>query len=419
MCLLDYLGVTISGATLLRDKELKVINGTMSCDGCHVIGFSKNIPQTLAAMLNGVNAHVIELDDGHRKGAVHIGSTVFSALLAVAEQEPLSSEDFLIGSILGYEATIRLACAVQPGSKLRGYHATGTCGTLGAAMGIAAALHFTREQMNTTLAAAATSAAGILEMQEDDSDLKPYNAGRAAMDAVMAAMMGRTGLRGPKDPLGGKRGFLMVMTDDPHPEYLTNFNGGSFCIEQIYQKVYAACRHAHPAIEAALSLRDKTDIDEIDQIRVETYKLAVCGHDHTIIQSIGSAKMSIPYSVAVSLVTGSAGLDAFGETNIMSPKIRELTNKVIVSEDEKLTCLCPERRASVLTIKMTNGNVYTKRVDYPKGEPENPLSRKELEAKFQGLAMRGGLSKEECDEVINEVWKKNFDLKKIMNSVCK
>lgn len=399
--LLDYLSVTIAGRAYLRNRGM-----VCSCED-----------NLSAALCRGMAAHVMELDDGHRKGAVHVGGTVFSALLSIAERETISSSDFLMGAIIGYEATIRLACAIQPGNKLRGYHATGTCGTVGAALGIAAALHFNEEQTKTTLSAAVTSAAGVLEMQEDDSDLKPYNVGRAAMDAVAAANIGRMGLKGPEDPLGGKRGFLKVMTDTPHPEYLTDFNSDSLCIEQIYQKTYAACRHAHPAIEAALTLRNEIDIEQIEKIEVRAYKLAVSGHDHTEILGVGSAKMSIPFGVAVALQTGSAGLESYSQGTIANEKNLALTRKVSVTEDEGLTALCPEKRASILTIHMIDGTTHTKRIDYPKGEPENPLSKEELEEKFRGLAMYGGLTEAECDEVINEVWKEDFDLGKIMSMV--
>lgn len=393
-CLLDYLSVYIGGSP--------------SFD------FSSDIPSSLSM---GMASHILELDDGHRRGAVHVGATLFSALMAVVDKEKLNSQDFLRGAIVGYEATIRLACAVQPECKLKGYHATGTCGTVGAAMGIAAALHFDHEQMNTTLAAAVTSAAGVLEMQEDDSDLKPYNVGRAAMDAVAAAYIGRTGLKGPKDALGGKRGFLKVMTDDPHTEYLTDFNCDTLCIEQIYQKVYAACRHAHPAIEASLALRDSVKMEDIESVEVRAYKLAVAGHDHTEIESISSAKMSIPFSVAVALVTGEAGLNAFTDETICNPAILSLTKKVQVVVDEELTAQSPAKRASKVTIHTKSGS-FSNQVDYPKGEPENPLSQQELEDKFRGLAMYGGLTKEECDEVISEVWKEDFDIKKIISLCC-
>lgn len=371
-----------------------------------------------AALLNGMASHVLELDDGHRKGAVHVGAPVLSALLTVAAKEEMSGDDFLRGIICGYEATVRLACAIQPGNKLRGYHATGTCGTVGAAMGIAAALHYTKAQMNTTIAAAVAGAAGVLEMQEDESDLKPFNIGRAAMDAVLAAYIGRTGMKGPNDAIGGKRGFLKVMTDDAHIEYLTDFSRKYLCIEQIYQKVYAACRHAHPAIEAALNLRSQVDVDDIKSVEVGVYKLAVAGHDHTEIQGISSAKMSIPFGVAVALVTGDAGLEAYTEETVRDPRVLNLTKNVKVIEDSELTAQSPGKRASIVTIYTKKGE-FAKKVDYPKGEPENPLTKEELEDKFRGLAMYGGFTSAECDEIISEIWKDDFSLKKILNIVCK
>lgn len=416
-CLLDYLGVSLVGSAILLKKESKLFESLDSLEECRFLGSSFKVPAITAALFNGINAHVIELDDGHRRGAVHLGATIFPSLLSVAEAEHLSCSDIFLGTIVGYEATVRLACAIQPGNKLRGYHATGTCGTVGAALGIAAALHYTDAQMKTTLSAAVTSAAGVLEMQEDESELKPYNVGRAAMDAVAAAYIGRSGLQGPKDPLGGKRGFLKVMTDTPHPEFLTDFNSETLCIEQIYQKTYAACRHAHPAIEAALAMRNEVDIESIEKIEVRAYRLAVSGHDHTEILGVSSAKMSIPFGVAVALVTGSAGLTSYSEATISNETILALTRKVIVLEDEDLTRLCPEKRASILTIHLSDGRTLSNRVDYPKGEPENPLTQDEQEAKFRELANFGGLSKEACDEVINEVWKEDFDLYKILKIV--
>lgn len=418
-CLLDYCGVSLAGASLLKEKERQLIDGDVE-GSHHVIGHSHAASAKTAALTNGISAHVIELDDGHRIGMLHLGAPIISAMLSVAEKENLSSKDLLRGVIVGYEAAIRLACAVQPGCKLRGYHATGTCGTVGAAMGIAAALHFDFEQMKSALSAATTSAAGLLEMIEGDTELKPYNAGRAAMDGLTAAYIGMARFKSPEDALGGKRGFLKVMTDEPKMEYLTDFRGDKMMIETIYMKPYAACRHCHPSIEAALDIRkqERFDISGVQSIHVDTYKLAVAGHDHIDIKGVNSAKMSIPYSLAVALCTGKAGLDEFTDKFISDKDIQSITDKVTVSDVDEMTVLCPQKRVAEVTITTKNG-VFSKRVDYPKGEPENPLSQQELEDKFRGLAMYGGLSREECDEVINEVWKEDFDLKKIMKIVCK
>jgi 2-methylcitrate dehydratase PrpD len=419
-CLLDYFGVACSGASLFKEKVQQYIDSVEAIEGCQVIGFSKMVPESMAAMLNGVNAHVIELDDGHRIGMIHLGAPVISALLAVTERQKITSSDFIRGIIVGYEVAIRLACCVQPGCKLRGYHATGTCGTVGAAMGIAVALHFDEEQMKSTLSAAITSAAGVLEMIEGDTELKPYNAGRAAMDGVAAAYIGKARFKAPEDALGGKRGFLKVMTDEPKLEYITDFTGDKYMIEGIYMKPYAACRHCHPSIEAALNIRQQEgfDLSKVEKIQVDTYKLAVGGHDHTEIKGANSAKMSIPYSLSVALKTGKAGMDEFTEDYLNDSEVLSITSKVSVKDVDELTELCPQKRVAIVTVKTSNGD-YCERVDYPKGEPENPLSRKELEDKFRGLAMFGGLTQEECDEVLAEIWKEDFSINKIMNLVCK
>ena len=188
--LLDYFGVSIAGFHLLNEKESQILKSTSDCE-CHIIGTGDKSNMNIAALLNGISAHVIELDDGHRIGMLHLGAPVISALLAVYEKEKFSCHDFLKGIIIGYEVAIRLACCVQPDCKLKGYHATGTCGTVGAAMAIAAALHFDFEQMKSAFSAAITSAAGVLEMIEGDTEMKPYNAGRAAMDGLTAAYIGK------------------------------------------------------------------------------------------------------------------------------------------------------------------------------------------------------------------------------------
>lgn len=415
--LLDYLAVTVAGARIFRDKELAYLDAVGESGDCTIIGANRKASMQTAALMNGMSAHVIELDDGHRRGALHVGATVYSALLAVAEHECLSCEDLLYGAIIGYEATIRLACAVQPGNKLRGYHATGTCGTVGAAVGISAALGFDFEQMKSSLSAAVTSAAGVLEMQEDNADLKPLNVGRAAMDAIAAAYLGKVRFKAPLDAIGGKRGFLKVMTDDPHPEFITTFDKDApLAITQIYMKTYASCRHTHPAIEAALTLRKNLNsLSQIDHIVVETYKLAVAGHNHTEILGVSSGKMSMPFAVALALYKGSAEMKDFSEANVTDGNILALTRKVKVVENEVLSSLLPKKRASVLNIIMKDGTVLSHRVDYPKGEPENPLTAEELIQKFKSLSVTSGLTKENYNKVIELISQPTFKINSLID----
>lgn len=403
LCLLDYLSCLAGGKVCFQQKlNIPEIGGSIQID----------------ALKYGFYSHVLELDDGHRKGAVHVGGPVFSALIPVALRFGIKPNDFFNGVIAGYEATVRLSCAVQPGCRKRGYHASGICGTVGAAVGIATALKFGFEQMNTAISAAVAGAAGVLEMQEDGSDLKPYNVGRASMDAVVAAMMGKTGLKGPNDAIGGKRGFVSVMTDTPHLEQLTDFNSDTLAVEQVYRKEYAACRHAHPAIEAALRIKPQINISDIEKIEVLTYLQATEGHSYIEVPTVSAAKMSIPFSVAVALATGSADMKAFSFENVANEAILDLTRMVEVKEDVNLTALNPQKRAAIVVVHTKSGD-YSQRIDYPKGEPENPLSKEELENKFRNLALYGGLTSEECDAVIDEIWKEDFSLEKIMNLIGK
>lgn len=356
-------------------------------------------------MLNGINSHMAELDDGHRYGMLHLAAPVITALLAVAGDFCMDGRQFIKGTVMGYEAAIRIASAIQPGHKLKGYHATGTCGTIGAAVGIAMALNYSAEQLKAVVSAAVTDAAGVLEVIDDGSKLKPYNIGRAATAAVNAVYIGSVGFNGPDDILGGKRGLFKVMAQEVQLSYLTEGFGDKYAIELIYRKPYAACRHCHAAIEAAMNAvgNQKLSADEIESIQIETYGLAVHGHDHTEIRGTSSAKMSTPYSVAVALVSGKADFQQFGEEYLNNLEIQTVTKKVAVIESPELSALVPAKRGAIAIVK-TKTQVLTNRVDYPKGEPENPITREELENKYYSLAQAAGKERSYAKQVLAEIW---------------
>lgn len=403
-CLLDYLGVVVGGAKYLQRQHPGFFNSLVKDRGeCSVLGTAYKTTSINAALLNGFSAHVLELDDGHRKGMIHLGASVISAVLAVSEDEKLTSDEVLRGVIMGYEAAVRCACALQPGHKVRGYHVSGTCGTIGSAVGVAFACGYTKEQLKSTLACAVTSAAGVLEIQEQASELKPYNLGRAAMDGIAASQLGRLALQGPDDILGGKRGLLAVLTDTPTPSYLVDFNE-DYSIEGIYQKMYSACRHCHPAIEAAIAIKNDINLkpEQVDRVEVHTYKLAVGGHDHKDVKGISSAKLSTPYSVALAIVKGNAGFEDFNEANLQDSDVIGLTHKVSVVEDENLTAQSPAVRGARVVIRLKNGEEYEKEILYPKGEPENPISNEENRQKI--LRLMGNYSKNLSDSLFKDLW---------------
>ena len=244
-------------------------------------------------------------------------------------------------------------------------------------------------------------------MLADDSELKPYNVGRAVMDGLTAAYIGKVGYIPPVDILGGKRGFLNVLTDTQNLEFLEVFEESDKpCILGNFFKPYPACRHCHSTIDAALEIARKNDIpaDSIDRIKIGTYKLALTGHDHTVVNSSKSAMMSIPYGAVVALARKDAGLSQYNEKVVLSETIQQLLKKVQITEDVELTSLLPDIRGAKVEVE-AGGNSYSCRIDYSLGEPENPMDDTAIIEKFKDLSMFAGLTIEKVNDIVSKVYK--------------
>jgi 2-methylcitrate dehydratase PrpD len=414
-CLLDHLGVTIAGAFELKERYDQMLGTLKSAGSVPIIGTGRSADLLSAAWFNGMSAHQLELDDGHRYGMVHPGAPVISALLPLVHSERLTGEDLLRGIVVGYEAAIRIAIAVQPSMKHKGYHATGTCGTIGAALGAAVALRLDREQLLATLAAAATQSSGILEVIRDGSQLKPFNAGQAAMQGLVAVTMGRTGFTGPADVLGGKQGLLSVLSDAPKLEQLLQIGAPHAAIHGIYVKPYAACRHCHPPVEAALTIRNEHHVQsaEVSAVNVRTYGLAVHLHDHIQVQGSADAKMSTPYSVAAALVAGEVGMAQFTEEYLHHAELERIMRLVSVEEDPAMSAKVPHERGARVEISLRDGRSLSTEVKLPKGEPENPLAPQEFLEKFKGLARYAGHPVERVEAIFAAVMKVETDVEEL------
>lgn len=379
-CYSDYHAVVEAGAKKSAGKWHDLLQH-LPQGNAPLFGYRNTTDSKTAALINGFNAHCLELDDGQRFAMIHLGASIISAIDAASADFGMLEQDRNIGIVMGYEAACRIAIAMQPSHKRLGYHAAGTCGTVGSAVGSAFALGMNRARMKCVLTAAVAGAAGMLEIQEQNSELKPYNLGRAAMDGLTAAYMGFSGFETPDDMIGGEKGFFKLFSDQCDPAKMTapeNY----FEIDRIYVKPYASCRHSHSAVEAAITLSKGLDIGNIGQVVVETYQMAIKGHDHTDIRSSSSAKLSAPYAVAAALIYGKADLSVFEP---LDDRVAEMARKVRVVENPALTAECPEKRAAIVTVVMNDGSRSVCRVDYAKGDPENPMTAKELEDKARQL----------------------------------
>ena len=405
-CLLDGMASMIGGSSAMKDRIQSYLLLQPPCpEGATVVNLGRKASLQNAALCNALSLHAFDMDDGHRFSTVHLAATVIPAVLAVTEFYGLSMDDLLRGILIGYETGIRMGHCIQPAHRARGFHSTGTVGALDAAMGVAAALRFSREEFKAALSAAATSAAGLNEMMENISTLKPFNPGRACQDGITAALIAKAGFIGPYDALSGTFSFFRAMCETCDPTVLDLNVDPNFNILGCYHKPYAACRHTHAAIDGALGVL-KTyhpDPEEVEKIEVRMYGQGVKGHDYTDIPAPNAGKMSTPFCVGLALQYGSAGITAFTEENVQNETIMRLCRATTVEADPEMTAMVPKKRPAHVSVIMKDGTVYEKQVDYALGEPENPMSMEAFMEKFMDLSAYGGKSERAAGKIADAI----------------
>lgn len=167
-----------------------------------------------ASLINGVSAHSLDLDDGHRLAQIHPGACIIPAALSLSEAYRKTGKDFITSIIVGYQIAIKLGMILNPGHRERGFHSTGTCGTLGSAAAAAKIMDLTYEEVLNALGIAGTQAAGLLEADHSGSMSKHLHAGRAAQSGVLSALLAKKGFTGAHTILEGEEGILKTMGND-------------------------------------------------------------------------------------------------------------------------------------------------------------------------------------------------------------
>lgn len=386
LCLLDFLSAAVAGAVTSEARMLRkscVLNTTGVAT---IIGSTHQGTGSKAAFINGCSGHVLDIDDGHRYGMNHPGTSVIPASLALAEEEGVSGEALLSAIVAGYEIAVRFARAMQPSHRQRGHHATGTCGAIGAAAACSNILGLDPVKTANAIAIAATQTpASLLEYLIDGSNMKIIPPGRASEIGLTSARLADAGFNGPRTVFEGKKGFLRAFCDCWNEKALLGGLGKDPpSILGVYFKPYASCRYTHSAIDAALAIREKYCIrpEEIEAIEARVFAVAADGHSEVVpLTSIG-ATQSIPYSVSIALLRGDVGICRFWGTDLKAPEVLALSAKVRVLLDEDMEAMYPQKRATKLTIKIKDGPEYSHRVEMPHGDPENPMSKEEMIQKF-------------------------------------
>jgi len=410
--LLDYLSVAVRGS---REESARAVQRMIERTGAGgyatIIGTPIRTLPGFAALANGTASHGLEQDDTHGGGSIHLGATMYSAALALAEATPeTSSGAFLAAVVAGFEAAARIAMAVQPKEHYAlGFHPTQTCGVFGAAVTASKLLGLKAEQTLAATGIAGSMAAGSMEFLAEGSWTKRIHPGLAAQNGIQAAMLAAEGFTGPRRILEGRDGFLHGYSRNPVAERLTADLGMSFEILHTAVKPHACCRYMQGPIDAILEIVREHDVhpDQIRKIEVAVLEAGwgiVCEprEKKYHAESVVDAQFSMPFGAAVAVVCGAAGLDQFTLEQIRSPRVHNMMGKVILVKDVRIEQTFPREWPARAVIEVQSGEVHEKFVRYPKGDPENPLSWEELEAKFRSLA-GAVLSAERCDEIIRQI----------------
>ncbi|HYI86900.1 MAG TPA: MmgE/PrpD family protein [Burkholderiales bacterium] len=349
----------------------------------------------LKALIEGTAAHTVEVDDIFRDGIYHPGAPTIAAARALSEE--------LRPIIVGYEISTRIGAAMGK-AHYKHWHNTGTIGCFGAAAAAAEALKLDRKQFAHALATVTTFAAGLQQAFRMDSMSKPLHAGRAAEAGVTAALAAREGVTGSLDVMVG---FAAAMGDKPDWEKGLATLGKDFHITQMTFKNHACCGHTFAAIDGALELKKRMQVqaEDIEQIDVATYKagVEVAGYEKPATPAEG--RFSLKYVVATALTHGSVRLAAFESGRLNHPATKRIMERISVSVDPELEAAFPAKRQARVAMRARG-----KREEWLQptriGDPEAPLSDRMLEDKYFEL-VTPVLGEAKAREVLARLWQLN------------
>lgn len=406
LCFIDFLGVTLRGSK--TKSGIAVKNIISQCDQSTVINQGKSNALE-ASLANGVFAHSLDLDDGHRYAQVHPGACVIPAALALCQLQNKSGKEFINSIVIGYQVAITLGMIVNPQHRSMGFHTTGTCGTIGAAAAACKALDLNEYQTINALGLAGTQAAGLLESDHSGSMGKHLHAGKAAQSGVLSALLAREGFTGAESILEGDEGFLKAMVDVNFKTKI-KLDLNKFRILEVYFKIYPVCRHLHSSIDALLQIlhetNDKFDIEKISDISVKTYKIAA-EHDNYHPHTIEALKQSLPAVLAITFLNNNLKLDNLQ----LSQDIEKILSKIHIEHLKDFDNIYPDKRPSTVTINVQN-KLYERKIDLPYGEPENPINENDIIKKFHDL--NPNISIKNLVKIIKNL--ESYEMNKIMNS---
>lgn len=392
--LLDTVGACVAGTTSDVSRIAAGFAQSLGSTGnARIPGRRERFDILTAAWLGGAAAHGLEVDDGYRPGSVHPGCVVIPALLAVATEKETDGRALMTALAVGYEVSTRLAEAIHPASRDRGFHNTSVAGVFAAACAVGSLRGQDAETMEQAMGIAASSAAGLFAFLEGGGEIKRLHAGFAAREGLMAALLAERGMTGPRGVIEGPDGFLQAYAGRSAAATLAQglwprHNTAPLNVTRCYMKPYACCRHIHPGIDAVLDVMgaEAVQAEEIAEVHSATYGIAA-RHARGNWGDMASAQLSYQFCIATAMRHGKVTVEAFGADGRADPTTNAYCRLVSVSVDDQCQETYPSLRSARVGVVLRDGRRFERFVDEPSGSARHPLSDEAVVAKFMDLSM--------------------------------
>ena len=406
--LVDWFGSAVAGhaARSVASIARFALSQGPATGPCEVIGSATGTSPYAAAQANAAASHVAEQDDVHNGSVFHPATVVFPPALAVAQALGASGRELLTACVAGYEVGIRVGEFLGR-SHYRVFHTTGTAGTLAAAAAVGRLLGLDAAGMRHAFGSAGTQSAGLWEFLRTAADSKQLHTAHAAGAGLMAAYLAADGFTGAAQILEGPQGMAAGRSSDADPARLADGLGTRWATAETSFKYHASCRHTHPAADALLHVMQAHSLGPQDLARVVTHvhqgAIDVLG-PVTAPATVHQSKFSMGTVLALVAQYGHAGLAEF-DAHYRSRATQALCGRVEMALDAEVDAAYPRRWIGKVTVTTADGRVLHGRVDEPKGDPGNTLSRSEIAAKALRLARHaGGVPAAAVQQAVERLW---------------
>src|SRR5467141_3478215 len=407
--LLDSVGCALGGYqqhdVIIALEVLREIAGRGPAT---VIGAGQKMDAVSASLANALMIRCMDYNDIYWKQDPSHPSDIFPAAMACCERAKGDGKELIVGFVLGHEFEMRLCEAAFPGIRERGWHhATLTAFVSPIVAG--RALHLDWEQIQHAIGISASRhvtlgavTAGKLTMMKNTVD--PM----ATQSGVLAALMAEKGYTGPEHVVEGKEGLTHCFGRAWKLNLLTDGLGDWWRITQCGMKAFPTEALTHTPISAVLDIVKSNDLkpEQVTKIQIRSLARAadiLSDPSKYDPRSKETADHSLPYVIAAALVDRQVTPAQFTMEKIMDPAIRAQLKKIEVVADPEIEKVFPALQRVIVNITTTDGRKFSKQLDYPKGDPRNPLSDAEIEEKFRALA-EGVLSEKAQDKLIDAIW---------------